>query len=86
MAEILAVTTEAVRLWARGQRTPSAEMVERIRAFSGDSVTANDFHVARIAWLTEAGLFHPHTLSARVNPVTEIVTSKTSPQPEVADA
>lgn len=43
------VTTEAVRLWVRGQRMPDRESMEKIRVATNGQVAPNDFYDRTVA-------------------------------------
>ncbi len=87
LADLIGVSQAAMaRRYALGEQWPRSETVERIFRATDGNVTPTDLHCTRIAWLTEAGLFHPDTLPPQVMTVTEILDSQTSRQREVADA
>ena len=44
--EQVGASTEAVRLWASGQRIPKKKFMEKIANATTGSVTANDFYQA----------------------------------------
>ncbi len=87
LAKLIGVSqARMARRYALGEQWPRPETVESIRRATVGEVTPNDLHDARIAWLTEAGLFHSDTLPAPVTAVTETVDSQISQTPESAHA
>lgn len=54
IAEVLDVTGEAVRRYARGARMPRPEICKRIHELTGGAVTAQDLYERRLEFLNSA--------------------------------